>query len=84
MFVATATSRCRVESLHQLGGVLTEKPLAVHDAHVGMATAVQDVDGIGHQQGESICCQQAQLVVVEQREELQKTRRGQRLTSGRI
>lgn len=70
MFTASTTLRCLIESLHQLGGILTEKSLAVHDAHVGMATAVQDVDRISHQERESICCQQAQVVISEQREEL--------------
>lgn len=81
VFTSLTTLRCFIESLHQLGRILTEKPLAVHDAHVGMATAVQDVARISHQQRESICCQQAQVVVIEQREELKKMRGGQALTN---
>lgn len=81
VFAAWTTLRCLIESLHQLGRILTEKPLAVHDAHVGMATAVQDVNRISHQQRESICCQQAQVVVIEQREKLKKRRGGPALTN---
>lgn len=80
MFTAATTLRGFIESLHQLGRILGEKALAVHDAHVGVATAVQDVGRVGHQQREAICCQQAQLVVIEQREELKKMRGGQALT----
>lgn len=76
MFTALITLRRLVESLHQLGRILTKKALAVHDAHLGMATAVQDVDGIGDQQRESVCRQQAQVIVTEQREELRKARGG--------
>lgn len=68
----STTLRCSIESLDQLGRILTEKPLAVHDAHVGVATAVQDVDRVSHQQRESICCQEAQVVIVEHREDLRK------------
>lgn len=68
------TLRCGTESLDQFGRILTEKTLAVHDAHVGMATAVQDVNRVSHQQRESICCQQAQVVVIEQGEELREMR----------
>lgn len=66
------TLRRGTETLDQLGRILTEKPLAVHDAHVSVATAVQDVNRVRHQQRESICCQQAQVVVIEQREELRE------------
>lgn len=66
------TLRCSTETLDQLGRILTEKTLAVHDAHVSVATAVQDVNRVRHQQRESICCQQAQVVVIEQREELRE------------
>lgn len=67
--------RC-VEPLDQLGRVLAEKALAVHDADVGVATAVQDVVGVGHQQREPVRGEQTQVVVVEQREELTERRWG--------
>jgi hypothetical protein len=45
---------CGVEALDQFGRVLREEALAVHDAHVGVATAVQDVRRVAHQERESI------------------------------
>lgn len=65
-----STLRCCVEALHQFGRVLAEEALAVHDADVGMAAAVQDVRRVAHQQGESVSGHRPQLSVIEQREEL--------------
>lgn len=80
-FKISTTLRCNIESLDQLGRIFTEKPLAVHDTHVGVATAVQDVDRVSHQQSESICCQEAQVVISEQREELRKMSEGEGITN---
>ena len=38
-----------------------------------MATAVQDVGGVAHQQREAVGCHRTQIGIVEQREELQNT-----------
>ena len=68
------TLRRSIEALNQLCRVLTEEALAVHDADVGMATAVQDVGRVAHQHREAFCCHGTQISIVEQREELHQER----------
>lgn len=60
------TGTSPVEALHQLGDIVSEKALAEHDAHVGVAALVQHVWGLGHEQGEAIGCSRAQLHVAQQ------------------
>lgn len=69
------TLRRSVEALDQFGRILAEEALPVHDADVGVATAVQDVGRVAHQQREAVGRHRTQIGVVEQREELQETHR---------
>lgn len=65
-----STLRRGVEALDQLGRILAEEALAVHDANVGVTVAVQDVGRLAHERRESICRHRTQVGVVEQGEEL--------------
>lgn len=59
-----------VEALHQPGHVVSEEALAVHEAHVGVAAAVQHVRCIAQQEPQPLSCRRAQLCIPQQRQHL--------------